>query len=194
MYIFIGVHSPTLFVHRNCASTCPTLLTSAPVRTMLRTCPSSSSWTTCITSAPWARSSTGCLTARTINGKGQLRTSWPPEDGSHVMWGCGHGARAARGQRGGRGRQTAICVDMRVSWASVSTLSGLPLTHRAFLSSVSPQPLHNWHNEPGYLFYSQPAASSQLQVRDCFSSAGDGQRAEHFPQPAPLIPWTAASS
>lgn len=35
--------------------------------------------------------------------------------------------------------------------------------------SFPPQPLHNWHDEPGYLFYSQLAASSQLQVRCPFS-------------------------
>ena len=42
----------------------------------------------------------------------------------------------------------------------------LQLCHPSF----PPQPLHNWHDEPGYLFYSQPAASSQLQVRCPFSS------------------------
>lgn len=57
---------------RNCASTCPTLPTSAPVRTTLRTCLSSSSWTTCTMSAPWARSSMGCSAARTTDGKGRL--------------------------------------------------------------------------------------------------------------------------
>lgn len=33
------------------------------------------------------------------------------------------------------------------------------------LALCSRQPLHHRHNEPGYLFHPQPAASSQLQVR-----------------------------
>lgn len=48
----VTAHSCSFGLCRNCASTCPTLLTSVPARTMLWTCLSSSSWTTCITSAP----------------------------------------------------------------------------------------------------------------------------------------------
>lgn len=82
---------------------------------------------------------------------------------------------------GGQGRPAAICLHTQAPWASVSTFPGVPLTHRAFFSFLSPQPLHNRHNEPGYLFCPQSAASSQLQVRHCCSSARVGRRAEHLP-------------
>lgn len=114
--------------------------------------------------------------------KGSSRPHGPQRT---VAMGCvlhGHGAHTARAPRGGRGRQAAICLHLPAPRASVSTFPGLPLTHRAFFSFLSPQPLHNRHNEPGYLVYSQSAASSQLQVRHCCSGAHVGRHAERLPR------------
>lgn len=155
-----GVRSPTCSAPglcRNCASTCPTLPTSAPARTTQWTHLWSSFWTTCTTPARWARSSMGCSTARTTNGKGQLQSSWSlGECLPHDMCCCtGSSAHAWPGSAGAWRRQPITCLGTETPRASVSALVlNLALTHKGFSSFVSPQPLHNWHNEPGYLFYS----------------------------------------
>lgn len=113
-----------------------------------------------------------------------------------VATGCvlhGQAAPAARGPRAGLGRQAAICLLGRALWASASTFPGSPLTHRAFFSFPSPQPLHNRHHEPGYLFYSQSAASSQLQVRHSCRAPVSGVMLSICPGVTHLVPTIAST-
>lgn len=96
-----------------------------------------------------------------------------------------------RGQHGAQGGRQPSAM------ALVSApFLGLALTHKVLFSFMFPQPLHNWHNEPGYLFYSQPAASSQLQVRCHFLSTCymPGFVLSILPCLAHLILTTASSS
>lgn len=90
----------------------------------------------------------------------------PQDAGGHVTCAaralCSHGGSAQ-----GVGNQPPAWT-LTQCGPLVSTCSGLTLSHRASFSFLPPQPLHNWHHEPGYLFYPEPAASPQLQVRDCF--------------------------